>query len=65
MRTRFNKRKVECKPGKGRLCLHEDIACCSLSRHSLLCTREKGHTGPHIACGIGKHNITTWYTNEN
>jgi len=28
------------------------------------CTLKKGHKGPHIACGIGKHNYATWPNDE-
>lgn len=34
--------------------------CKALSR-DLVCTREKGHEGPHVACGGSKaHNLHSW-----
>lgn len=29
-----------------------------------LCTREKGHDGPHVACGVSEHEIITWEGGE-
>lgn len=29
-------------------------------RHGLACTREEGHTGAHVACGIVYHEVKTW-----
>jgi hypothetical protein len=42
--------------------------CCeytpkSVSRWRYLCTRAKGHEGPHVACG-GTHNLATWAADE-
>ena len=45
-----------------RLCNTTNRACCSekirhMEGHILVCTRSKGHTGPHIACGHIDHNL--------
>lgn len=40
--------------------------CRQTSSDKLLCTRQKGHEGPHVACApykeykIGAHNLQTW-----
>lgn len=25
-----------------------------------ICTREKGHDGEHVACGLGEHRVASW-----
>lgn len=29
-------------------------------KHHKLCTRPKGHEGPHVACDWGKHKMDSW-----
>jgi len=42
----------------------DDDECSStLTRYdgaTLLCTRPAGHEGPHAACNVNQHPITTW-----
>lgn len=34
--------------------------CCNFSHSGLACTREKGHKGDHVACGVYKCNMKRW-----
>jgi len=36
--------------------------CNKVSPNFYRCTRRKGHTGPHIACGITVHNVAIWWS---
>lgn len=52
--------KGECATGRG-------LPCSAVSDLVNLyhCTRDKGHTGPHVACGVDEeHDICVW-PNEN
>ena len=41
-----------------------DLWCTAQSppfgRHTLTCTREKGHRGPHVACSSAEHGAGCW-----
>lgn len=50
-------------------CEHEEIeqgkyGCTASSINGKVCTRELGHKGLHIACGIIKHKIESWKQKE-
>jgi hypothetical protein len=34
--------------------------CGADSQTGLICTKPKGHRGPHVACGVKYHAIETW-----
>jgi hypothetical protein len=42
-----------------RVCKNHKIDPCG-SIYKYGCSREYGHSGPHIACGITTHNIQIW-----
>jgi len=58
------------------VCVNDEIACGEQAKPSsvseklifgimgvaLACTREIGHMGPHIACGVTDHCIIEWST---
>lgn len=46
-----------CLPGiqKGNLCL---VTISGLENYQ--CTRERGHLGNHVACGVTEHKIGEW-----
>lgn len=54
---------VWCRPSKGDVCdasgpiLQEGIS-------GYFCTRESGHSGPHVACTLGLHQIALWYDDD-
>jgi len=35
-------------------------AMCNVAYDGFYCTRAKGHSGPHAACGLMQHPIKTW-----
>lgn len=35
-------------------------AMCDEAHDEYTCTREKGHGGPHVACGLYKHAVKAW-----
>ena len=38
-----------------------DVMPCNASwRGSYRCSREKGHDGPHVACGTDLHELRVW-----
>lgn len=38
-----------------------DLGCSSIDPETkMICTREKGHEGKHVACGVSKHKIAEW-----
>ena len=48
-------------PCKGDLCV-DDGSHCGVPdpRNIYVCTRKKGHSGPHIACSGSNHNLKSW-----
>lgn len=48
-----------CRPDR-RLCGNGRNCCGALSPGGLGCTNFKNHAGPHVACGVVKHNYETW-----
>jgi hypothetical protein len=52
-----------------RLCRHGDENCVATAENKFgiifLCTRSKGHSGQHVACGSGStHNYLVWGKEE-
>lgn len=47
-----------CTPER-RTCLPDHTKWCGQSVDGWMCSRAKGHTGPHIACNRINHNLTT------
>ena len=43
------------------ICGHKKDPCFEKSEEGFLCTREKGHLLPHIACAFGRHSVKTWF----
>ena len=41
-----------------RYCSNGDNACKAVS--TFMCTREGGHDGPHVACGVTHHALEVW-----
>ena len=47
-----------------RVCNVFGSQCLKWGPNEKKCTRERGHDGPHIACGVGKHNLEIWRDNH-
>ncbi len=47
-----------------RLCFDnaDNTSCSACSSSGYLCTRDPGHSGEHVACGLGddEHNLDIW-----
>ena len=54
----MSKPRTRCT-AKQRLCRGERT-CAELGDAGCFCTRAPGHTGPHVACGVGEHNRAVW-----
>lgn len=52
------KRKPACRHRCGGL--HPNKPPCRHTNGSFTCTLPKGHSGPHIACGITRCNLAHW-----
>ncbi len=56
---------MKCEPGH-RLCSRygdDEIIrnyCAAKGRGGLVCTREEGHKGNHVACSLDAHNLAQW-----
>lgn len=52
------KHHIECR---GKLCKQPGATCYAVSPDGLFhCTRPSKHKGPHVACGMIKHNYVIW-----
>ncbi len=41
-------------------CGHDKPHCGAPHPKWAICTREKNHEGPHVACGITDHKVMKW-----
>ena len=57
--TKKQPTKCECKNGKP--------GCGAMGKINgvfYLCTRDRGHAGDHIACGVVDHRLASWENKE-
>jgi hypothetical protein len=49
-------------------CKDDDYPACKATnkhdKYEFQCTRDEGHTGKHVACGITDHELEVWDNEE-
>lgn len=50
--------RIECQKERSQTC--EAVKCFSGAAHGYCCTRPKGHSGDHVACGGKSHAVCVW-----